>query len=135
MGRWLFMRAVLGPQSGYTSTWCEVPHWGLVLSGDMTINYREDTELVSAGDAFYAPAGHRFESSDGATIIDYTPLSELDPSRGLPAWRKRVVDQLVRRAPAGVLESRGREVIPPVAEPRSIRGGSNARRRMQAFGV
>jgi mannose-6-phosphate isomerase-like protein (cupin superfamily) len=95
MGDWLFMRSVLGPQSGYTSTWCEVSHWGLVLDGDMTINLSDDVELVSTGDAFYAPPGHRFESSDGATIVDYTPISELDSGRSLPAWRKRAVERLL----------------------------------------
>ena len=106
MGSWLFMRSVLGPKSGYTSTWCEVPHWGLVLSGDMAVTYRDDVEFVSAGDAFYTPAGHRFESAEGASIVDYTPMSDLDPKRGLPAWRRKAVDRLVPRAPGVALETR-----------------------------
>jgi mannose-6-phosphate isomerase-like protein (cupin superfamily) len=99
MGPWLFMRTSLGPRSGYTSGWCEVPHWGLLLDGDMSITFDDHVELVSRGDAFYAPAGHRYESPDGATVADYTPISELDGTRRLPAYRRPVVSRLVPVAP------------------------------------
>jgi mannose-6-phosphate isomerase-like protein (cupin superfamily) len=95
MGSWLLTRATLGPSSAYTSTWCELPHWGVVLDGDMAITYRDDVELVSRGDAYYAPAGHRFETADGATFIDYTPLDELDGRHPIPLYRRTLVDRLV----------------------------------------
>ncbi len=95
MGSWLLTRATLGPSSAYTSTWCELPHWGVVLDGDMAITYRDDVELVSRGDAYYAPAGHRFETADGATFIDYTPLDELDGRHPIPVYRRTLVDRLI----------------------------------------
>jgi hypothetical protein len=104
MGPWLFMRSQYGPVSGFTGGWCDVPHWGLVLDGAIAINYRSSIELVTAGDAFYADAGHRFEAADGATVIDYTPLTELDGSHRISAWRRAaarkvgILEQPARRA-------------------------------------
>ena len=95
MGPWLLTRATLGPSSAYTSTWCELPHWGVVLDGDMAITYRDDVELVSRGDAYYAPAGHRFETADGAAFVDYTPLDELDGRHPIPLYRRALVDRLI----------------------------------------
>lgn len=96
MGDWLFMRTTFGPLSGYTSGWCDLPHWGLVLRGDFALNSESGVELVSAGDVYYCPAGppgHQFQVADAATTVDYTPISELDgPCRKADwrwaAWRK-----------------------------------------------
>jgi mannose-6-phosphate isomerase-like protein (cupin superfamily) len=91
MGPWLFMSARFGPRSGYTSGWCDLPHWGMVLDGEVAINYDERTELATKGDAYYAPPGHRFASADGATIADYTPLAATDEPR-VSRWRRAVID-------------------------------------------
>ena len=90
MGQWLFMRATLGSRSGYTSGWCDVPHWGIVLDGETAIEYEEETELAARGDPYFAPPGHRFVSPDGATIADYTPMAALDGAR-VSRWRRAAV--------------------------------------------
>ena len=90
MGRWLFMRATLGSRSGYTSGWCDVPHWGIVLDGEIAIEYEEETELAARGDAYFAPPGHRFVSPDGATIADFTPMAALNGAR-VSRWRRATV--------------------------------------------
>lgn len=95
MGKWLFMRSRFGPRSGYTSGWCDLPHWGLVLDGEVAISYAGETELASRGDVFFSPPGHRFTSPDGAIVIDYTPISDLGASR-VAAWRRAAI----ARAPA-----------------------------------
>lgn len=92
MGRWLFTRATFGPVSGFTSGWCDLTHWGLVLSGDVIISHEDEIEVLSAGDVYYCPPGppgHTFEVADEATIVDYTPISELDAVPRQAEWRRR----------------------------------------------
>lgn len=100
MGKWLFMRSRFGPRSGYTSGWCDLPHWGLVLEGEVAISYAGETELASRGDVYFSPPGHRFTSPDGAIVIDYTPISDLGAPR-VAAWRRAAI----ARAPALHVES------------------------------
>jgi quercetin dioxygenase-like cupin family protein len=91
MGEWLFTQTTFGPLSGYTSGWCDLTHWGLVLSGDLILNHEDSLEVLTAGDVFYCPAGppgHQFEVADQATIIDYTPIGELDRVVRQEAWRR-----------------------------------------------
>lgn len=87
MGDWVFMRTTFGPRSGYTSGWCDLPHWGIVLDGEIAIDYEDRTELAARGDVFFSPPGHRFVSPDGATFIDYTPIAALGTSR-ISTWRR-----------------------------------------------
>ena len=90
MGEWLFMRSRFGPRSGYTCGVCDLPHWGVVLDGEIAIAYDQETELASRGDVFYAPPGHRFSSPDGATVIDYTPIADVGTTR-IAAWRRATI--------------------------------------------
>jgi quercetin dioxygenase-like cupin family protein len=90
MGQWLFTRTTFGPLSGYASGWCDLPHWGLVLSGDLVLNHEDEVELLTAGDVFYCPPGppgHHFEVADQATIVDYTPIAEMNRDGRQEAWR------------------------------------------------
>ncbi len=85
----------LGPGSGYTSDWCDAPHWGLVTSGRLAIEWEDDIEIVAAGDVYHCPAGppgHRFEAADPATIIDLTPADVVAGSGRLAGWRRRVLE-------------------------------------------
>lgn len=115
MGDWLFMRASFGPRSGYTSGICDLPHWGIVLDGDIAIAYEGETELVTRGDVFFAPPGHRFSSPDGATIVDYTPIRELGASR-VAAWRRatigRIPDLATEPAPVETRPARAADPLP-----------------------
>lgn len=91
MGPWLFMRSRFGPRSGFTSGWCDLPHWGLTLDGEVAITYEDRTELAARGDVYYAEPGHKVVSPDGATIADYTPIAELGHGR-VSTWRRSVID-------------------------------------------
>ncbi len=97
MGAWLFTRTTFGPLSGYTDGWCDLPHWGLVLGGDLVLRWEDGAlELLGPGDVFHAPAGapgHRFEVADVATMIDYTPISAIDDEQ-----RRRAARTVVARA-------------------------------------
>lgn len=92
MGDWLFMRSELGARSGYTSGPCDLPHWGLVLDGEVLISADDGSDLASRGDVYFAAPGHRFTSADGATIIDYTPIAELGQRRAA-AWRRAAIER------------------------------------------
>jgi quercetin dioxygenase-like cupin family protein len=86
-------RVRMGERSGYTSGWCDAPHWGLVISGRLAIEWEDDVEILAAGDVFSCPEGppgHRLEAADPATFIDLTPLAALDASRRLASWRRGV---------------------------------------------
>ena len=45
----LMTRVRMGERSGYTSGWCDAPHWGLVTAGRMAIEWEDDVKIVSTG--------------------------------------------------------------------------------------
>jgi quercetin dioxygenase-like cupin family protein len=80
----------MGERSGYTSGWCDAPHWGLVTDGQMAIEWEDDIEILSSGDIFHCPAGppgHRLEAADPATFLDLTPVAALAGGR-VADWRR-----------------------------------------------
>jgi len=90
MGPWTFMRTTYGALSGFVSGPCDLPHWGLVLAGEVVHSWDDGLELLTPGDVFYCPPGppgHRFEVADSATIVDYTPTSALEGPGRRPAYR------------------------------------------------
>ena len=91
-GDWLMTQAAFGATSGYGSDWCDVSHWGVVVSGGLAIEYEDDGEVLGAGDFYYCPPGppgHKFEVADGATIVDFTPRDALARATRLAYWRSR----------------------------------------------
>lgn len=54
---------------------CPCPHWGFVVSGRLTMRYRDHEETYEAGDAFYMPPGHLPTGSD-AELITFSPTAE-----------------------------------------------------------
>jgi uncharacterized cupin superfamily protein len=95
MSGYVMSRVRMGSRSGYRSGWCDAPHWGLMISGSMTIAWERDVEVVAAGDVFHCPAGppaHRIEAADPATFIDLTPLAAFDGGGRLADWRGGAAD-------------------------------------------
>ena len=91
MSSYLMTRVRMGERSGYTTGWCDVPHWGLVTSGRMAIEWEDDVEILSTGDVFHCPAGppgHRLEAADPATFIDLTPIAALADAERVAEWRR-----------------------------------------------
>ena len=90
MSSFVMTRVRMGERSGYTSDWCDAPHWGLVTNGQMAIEWEDDVEILSSGDIFHCPAGppgHRLEAADPATFLDLTPIAALAGTR-IAAWRR-----------------------------------------------
>jgi quercetin dioxygenase-like cupin family protein len=83
-----------GPLSGYASTWCDLPHWGIVIDGRVAIEWEDSIEVLTAGDVFRCPEGppgHRIQAADPAFVLDLTPLDAVTPERRAVEWRRGLV--------------------------------------------
>jgi quercetin dioxygenase-like cupin family protein len=104
MSSYLMTRVRMGERSGYTTGWCDAPHWGMVTAGRLAIEWEDDVEILSMGDIFHCPSGppaHRLEAADPATFVDLTPISALRGEGRLADWR-RGADIRVRPPSRGI---------------------------------
>ena len=91
MAPYVMTRVMMGERSGYTSGWCDAPHWGMVTSGRLAIEWEDDVEILSKGDIFHCPAGppgHRLEAADPVTLVDFTPIESLESGGRMAEWRR-----------------------------------------------
>ena len=57
---------------------CQCPHWGYVISGELTLRYADREEVFGAGDAFYTPPGHvPVKNEPGTEVVLFSPAEEL----------------------------------------------------------
>jgi hypothetical protein len=56
---------------------CQCPHWGIVLKGKLVYHYPNGDDVVTAGEAYYAPAGHTPEIFAGTEVVEFSPTTEL----------------------------------------------------------
>jgi len=62
---------------GLEENLCQSPHWGYVLSGELTTTDANGVqETVNANDMFYWPAGHNVKVNADAEIIMFSPQHE-----------------------------------------------------------
>jgi hypothetical protein len=62
---------------GLDSDLCQCPHWGFVLSGQLTTTDSEGVqETVRADDLFYWPPGHNVKVDTDAEIVMFSPERE-----------------------------------------------------------
>lgn len=67
---------------------CQSPHWGYLISGEITVTYRDGkAEVVTGGDLFYWPPGHTVRVGRDAEVILFSPQQEHD----------RVLDHLLKQ--------------------------------------
>lgn len=74
---------------------CQEPHWGYCLKGRVTMRYTDgETEVISAGDAYYIRPGHNAHLDADTEFVEFTQADlapgintvELEPNRaGQPA--------------------------------------------------
>jgi len=56
---------------------CQAPHWGYLLSGEVTVTYADGiSEMVNGGDLFYWPPGHTVKVGQDAEVILFSPQHE-----------------------------------------------------------
>ncbi|MBV9255557.1 MAG: cupin domain-containing protein [Actinobacteria bacterium] len=56
---------------------CQCPHWGVVVSGAVTVRYAGGEETFRAGDAYYMRPGHVNEVTAGTEVVEFSPTAEL----------------------------------------------------------
>jgi hypothetical protein len=56
---------------------CQSPHWGVVLKGRLTFTYADGEDVIEAGEAYYAPAGHTPAAAPGTETIEFSPSEDL----------------------------------------------------------
>src|ERR1700745_4526661 len=56
---------------------CQCPHWGVVLTGSISFRFADRTETYTAGDAYYAPAGHTPVMTAGTEVVEFRPPEAL----------------------------------------------------------
>jgi hypothetical protein len=62
---------------GLEGNLCQCPHWGYLLSGQLTTTNAQDMqEIVNANDLFYWPAGHNVMVNADAEIVMFSPQHE-----------------------------------------------------------
>jgi hypothetical protein len=56
---------------------CDAPHWGYMISGNVTVSYTDGSEEACVGgDIFYWPPGHSVRVSENAEVILFSPQHE-----------------------------------------------------------
>ena len=77
---------------GLEGNLCQSPHWGYVLSGQLTTTDADGIqETVKAGDMFYWPAGHNVMVNVDAEIIMFSPQHE----------HSQVIDHMIEKTREG----------------------------------
>ena len=56
---------------------CQCLHLGYVKSGQVTVNYKDSTETLRAGDAYVLRPGHLTVLADGTEVVEFTLTDEL----------------------------------------------------------
>ena len=62
---------------GLEGNLCQCPHWGYLLSGQLTTTDAEGLEeVVNGNDLFYWPPGHNVKVNNDAEIIMFSPQQQ-----------------------------------------------------------
>lgn len=56
---------------------CPCPHWGYVITGELTVRYGDREETIGAGEAFYMPPGHVPGARAGSEFVQFSPAAQL----------------------------------------------------------
>jgi hypothetical protein len=62
---------------GLPDDMCQSPHWGYLFKGKIRFTYKDHNEVISAGEAYYAPPGHTFECLEDAETVEFSPSAAL----------------------------------------------------------
>ena len=56
---------------------CHSPHWGYVITGDLTVTYSDGSiEPCTTGDVFHWPPGHTVRADADTEMILFSPQRE-----------------------------------------------------------
>jgi hypothetical protein len=57
---------------------CQAPHWGVLLSGKLVVDYGDRQEEIVGGQAYYIEPGHRITFPEDSEAVEFTPTAELE---------------------------------------------------------
>ncbi len=57
---------------------CQAPHWGVLLSGKLVVDYGDRQEVIVGGQAYYIEPGHRITFPEDSEAVEFTPTAELE---------------------------------------------------------
>jgi hypothetical protein len=57
---------------------CQAPHWGVLLSGRLVVDYGDREEVIVGGQAYYIEPGHRITFPEDSEAVEFTPTAELE---------------------------------------------------------
>jgi quercetin dioxygenase-like cupin family protein len=111
------------PQSGsrgtFAEAWCERPHWGVSVGGDLELDLDGEREPVPPGTAFHVPAGvrHRILAAPGARVGGFEPIAAgaAVDDEALRTAGFEVLGTAIPPGPAGVTMVHPRPTRPPGA--------------------
>lgn len=62
---------------GLATNLCQCPHWGHIISGQLTVKYGDGTTgTVSTNDLFYWPPGHTILANEDTEMVLFSPQEE-----------------------------------------------------------
>ncbi|SEA75803.1 hypothetical protein SAMN05660420_03099 [Desulfuromusa kysingii] len=68
---------ITGLLKGLEGDLCQCPHWGYVLSGQLSVTFSDGhVEVVSGNDLFYWPPGHTIKADRGTEMVLFSPQLE-----------------------------------------------------------
>jgi hypothetical protein len=70
---------------GLPDDMCQSPHWGYLFKGKIRFTYADHDEVISAGEAYYAPPGHKFDCLEDAETVEFSPSAALQETLAVAA--------------------------------------------------
>ncbi|WP_455449681.1 cupin domain-containing protein [Natrinema thermotolerans] len=68
---------ITGLLKGLENDRCQSPHWGYVISGQLTVTYTDGSEEVDeGGDMYYWPPGHTVRADEDTDVVMFSPQHE-----------------------------------------------------------
>ena len=62
---------------GLENDHCQSPHWGYVISGELTVTYTDGSEEIDkGGDMYYWPPGHTVRAEKDTDVVMFSPQHE-----------------------------------------------------------
>jgi hypothetical protein len=57
---------------------CQAPHWGYLFSGKIVVYYKDRSETIEGGSAYYIEPGHAIEFLEASEALEFTPTAALE---------------------------------------------------------
>ncbi len=57
---------------------CPCPHWGVLLKGKLIYRYEDGEDVITAGQAYYAPPGHTAWLAADTELVKFSPADILE---------------------------------------------------------